>query len=184
MKLLSSLLLLTLSACQASAPPVGPGPGGDSGPLNRQYPTLAACNAQPACPGEGCPQNAVGPPDQVVLNTTHCETLQLSFTTGAVVATDLGGQPELQIYLGGVAGLTRIEASQDGVLFHQVGWIGDSTLPVPGGEQCRAQVINQRAQVHLRSCNYVPDVLVLRLIREQGALLVDAVEALALQGPS
>ena len=173
-------LVLLAGGCLAEPPPAGPGSGIE--PVQGPYASYATCmtpGMPPSpCPGAACAENAVGGPDGTAVDMTVCMALQLTFTTGLLVP--VLDTPDLAIHVTGLGGVTRVQASSDGLAFSDVAFVGPHTYPlVP--DECRAETQGDRLLVYIDRCGYQADITTIRLERELGStggLQVDAVEAL------
>ncbi len=180
--------LVAVGACTASPPLHGDAAAGDLGSGHNA--TRATCSppfgtAMPACPGTGCPQNAVGAPDGITVDLTACGTLDLFLETGSLIS---GGTEtdDLRVTLGAVGGLTQVEASERGDRYTIIGFIAPASVPLPHGavEACRAKLTGAAAALSLSRCNTLARATFVRLIRDgtvSGASSVDAIEAISFQ---
>ena len=172
-------LALTVVACQAvepplyDVPPIGAGQG--------KYATVGRCfapNAPGACPGSACGQNAVGLPDNKVVELQGCGTLDAIFTGGTVLS--VVGRPDLAIHIGeNKGGSALIEASEDGFAYTIVGYI--NSAPAGTSPRCIAKIDGQRVLVDMSSCHVIFNVVFIRLskLSPTVGISIDAVEALS-----
>lgn len=174
-----AVLLLGLSvasACEADRPD----PSGGTFPPAGQGRTisLARCSPGTVCPGPDCASKVLGAPDGLHLDLQRCPVLDVAWTGGTVVSST--NMAHIALHVGQVSGLTRVEASDDGIDYVIVGFVGG----VPGGtsQRCLSQLSGTRVLVALDRCNTLSQATMLRLTRDsavQGSLKLDAVEALA-----
>jgi hypothetical protein len=197
----ASLVLASWAACSADPPPVR---SGSAPPLGSdRYANIATCTPvgdEEECPGDGCGDNAQGPPDGVSVWLARCGTLDAVFTAGNI--RSLAGRADLAIVINAteigdpddVGGSVRIEASGDGVDFTIVGFIGsapDPTIPT----SCRAELVLDGSDcatagsdptrpcflVDFADCNTVSNVSFVRISEQRAgeqSVRIDAIRAL------
>ena len=175
---LPGLLILTMvlaTACSASLPDDRDGtfpPGSKT-----RYVNLARCTPAMPCPGPNCADNILGVEDNKTLDMAACPTLDLTWTGGTVL--NLQSLPDISLHVARVAGITRVEASQDGVSYTIVGFLGGSPAGTPA--TCMAGTRPNEALIYLGKCNTITNVHHLRITRDitiDGSVVLDAVEAL------
>jgi hypothetical protein len=113
----------------------------------------------------------------------RCPTLDLAFIGGTLVAQT--GKSDLGIRLGLVGGLTRVEASREGMHYTLVAFIAADAGALPAGtaDTCAAEISENIATVSFTRCETITEVGFVRLTRDStvpGAATVDAMEALSL----
>lgn len=178
MLLRSTRLTLTAAVLLAgcSADPPGFYPMGPDAPKTSVYAATARCVAGTGCDPSRC-SVAAGAPDNRTVDLARCQQLDLTFAGGEV--TNRKDAPDLVIHTGKIAGLTRIEASDEGREFSTVGFIGGTPAGVP--KECLTSVSGTLVYVDLDTCNTVVNANVVRLIRDttvNGGPTIDAVKAL------
>ena len=168
--------LILTAGCTATPPPDHDG----SFPPKSQgkYVSIAHCSPSPPCPGVNCAGNMKGAPDGKMVDLAKCATMDLIWTGGNVVA-QVPPSSDIALHMGRVAGITRVEASDDGNIFKVVGFIGGTPAGTPSS--CLSPVQGTRVLISLDDCNAITNVAHLRLTRDtgvKGAAAIDAAEAL------
>lgn len=172
--------LLFLSAMLAAA--CGSTPPGDKDgtfpPVGKtRFVNLARCTPAVPCPGPNCANNLVGVQDGKIVDMARCPTLDLTWTSGTVL--NQKDQPDISLHVTQVAGITRVEASQDGISYQIVGFLGGTPAGTP--LSCLAGSRTNEALIYLGRCNTITNISHLRLTRDitiSGSIILDAVEAL------
>ena len=128
-------------------------------------------------PGPSCAANAVGAPDGKTVDMAQCPTLDLTWTSGKVL--NIKDNADITLHLNRVAGITRVEASEDGSYYQIVGFIGGTPAATP--ITCLSPSKGTSALIFLGKCNTMTNVSHLRLTRDatvSGSIALDAVEAI------
>ncbi len=186
--LLFSLLLAT--ACGADPLEGKPGQYPNTG--QTAYPSVATCTQLNSGKPPFSSPGALGAPDGQTVDMQSCPTLDLTWTSGTVLDDNDKGsglddkKADIRLHVHRVAGRTRVEASQDGITYKVVGFLG-STPTNFSKSTCLADTSASEALIYLSKCNTITNVHHLRLTRYTkitGSVVLDAVQAIHFEAKS
>ena len=187
-----ALLISLLLATACGADPLEGKPGQYPKTEQTTYPSVATCTQLNSGKPPFASPAAVGAPDGKTVDMNSCPTLDLTWTSGTVLDDNDKGsglddkKADIRLHIRSINGRTRVEASQDGIIYKVVGFLG-STPTNFSKATCLADTNASEALIYLSKCNTITNVHHLRLTRYTkmpGSVILDAVQAIHFKAKS